>query len=94
MTSNLKMAYFEAEDVLHLVLAEGVEAGSVEVTPNITVELNEQGEMIGLEILQASQFLRDSIMESIQGKLLHWDNLSADKIGQVHPDAIATGGDR
>jgi len=39
--------------------------------PNITVELNAKGELIGIEILQASRFIRDSIMESIQGRVLH-----------------------
>jgi len=47
------------------------EANSVELSPNITAELNEQGELIGIEILQASTFVRDSIMEVVQAKLLN-----------------------
>ena len=43
---------------------------SVELSPNITVELNDKGEMIGIEILDASEFLRDTIVESVQAKLL------------------------
>lgn len=39
-----RMMYFEAEDVLHLTISDEPEAGSVELAPNITVELNDQGE--------------------------------------------------
>ena len=68
--SKPRLAYFEQEDILHLVLSEGREAQSVELSPNITVELNDKGELIGIEILEASSFLRDTIMESVQAKLL------------------------
>ena len=63
-----RLAYFEKEDVLHLVLSDGPEVQSVELSPNITVELNDKGELIGIEILKASAFLRDTIMESAQAK--------------------------
>jgi len=66
-----KMFYFEKEDILHLVMSDEEEANSVELSPNITAELNEQGELIGIEILQASTFVRDSIMEAVQAKLLN-----------------------
>jgi len=65
-----KMAYFEKEDILHLTLSDEREVGSVEISPNITVELNEAGELIGIEIINASAFIRDSILESVQGRLL------------------------
>jgi uncharacterized protein YuzE len=64
------MFYFEKEDVLHLVMSDEEEANSVELHPNITAELNEQGELIGIEILQAGTFIRDSFMETVQAKLL------------------------
>lgn len=64
------LSYFEKEDVLHLVLSDVPEAGSVEISPNITAELDEEGVVIGLEILKASAFLRDSILETVQGRLL------------------------
>jgi uncharacterized protein YuzE len=66
-----KMFYFEKEDILHLVMSEEEEASSMELSPNITAELNAQGEVIGLEILQASTFVRDSILEAAQAKLLN-----------------------
>jgi uncharacterized protein YuzE len=69
--SKPKMFYFEKEDVLHLIISDEEEANSVELSPNITAELNEQGELIGIEILQASTFVRDSITETVQAKLLN-----------------------
>jgi uncharacterized protein YuzE len=62
--------YFEKEDILHLVISDEAEANSIELGPNITAELNDKGELIGVEILEATAFLRDSIMESIQFKML------------------------
>jgi len=64
------MSYFERDDILHLVISDEPEAGSVELSPNITAELNAQGVLIGIEILCASTFIRDSILETVQGKLL------------------------
>ena len=66
-----KMSYFSQEDVLHLVISEDEEANSIELSPNITAELNKKGEIIGIEILQASSFVRDSILEGVQAKALN-----------------------
>jgi len=68
--SKAHLAYFEKDDVLHLALSDEAEAGSVEVSPNITAELNDKGELIGIEILGASTFIRDSVLESVQAKVL------------------------
>jgi len=68
--NRIRMAYFEKDDVLHLAISDEAEAGSVEVSPNITAELNDKGELIGIEILGASTFIRDSILESVQAKVL------------------------
>jgi uncharacterized protein YuzE len=64
------MEYFENDDILHLAISDEPEADSVELSPNITAELNENGELIGIEILDASKYVRDSIMESAQAKIL------------------------
>lgn len=48
------MIYFEEEDILHLRISEGPESNSLELSPNITAELNADGELIGIEILNAS----------------------------------------
>ena len=42
-----KLSCFEEQDVLHLVLAEGEEANSVELTPNLRAAINENGGLIG-----------------------------------------------
>jgi len=65
-----KLLYFDKEDILHLVIAEEEEANSIELSPNITAELNEKGELIGIEILNASTFVRDAIMEGVHAKVL------------------------
>jgi len=65
-----KMNYFKEEDVLHLLISEEPESNSIEISPNVTAELNAAGELIGVEILNASTYIRDSILESVQGKLL------------------------
>lgn len=72
-TDTLKievMAYFEKEDILHLKISDETERGSIELGPNIMAELNDDGELIGIEILNASAFIRDSILESVQAKIL------------------------
>jgi uncharacterized protein YuzE len=59
--NKMQIRYFEEEDVLHMVIADG---------PEVTVELNDQNEVIGIEILDASVFLRDSVLDSIQARTL------------------------
>ncbi|HMM61131.1 MAG TPA: DUF2283 domain-containing protein, partial [Candidatus Rifleibacterium sp.] len=49
-----KMTYFKEEDILHLVISDDRETDSIEISPNITAELNEAGELIGIEIINAS----------------------------------------
>lgn len=68
--SKTRIRYFEQEDILHLVVAEGTECRSLELSPNITVELNDQNELLGVEILHASTFLRDAVLETIQAETL------------------------
>lgn len=68
--SQTRIQYFEQEDVLHLAITEEPESRSLELSPDITVELNDKDEMIGVEILNASKFLRDAVLESIQAKTL------------------------
>ena len=61
---------FEQENILHLNISDGPGKGSMELGPNSTAELNDDGERIGLEILNASTFIRDSVVESLQAKML------------------------
>jgi uncharacterized protein YuzE len=64
-----KINYFEKNDVLHLLIASGKEQSSFELASGVTVELDGEGNLIGVEILNASAFLRDTILESAQAKL-------------------------
>jgi len=63
------MTYFEVEDVLHLAISDEQESRSLELSPNITAELNEKNELIGVEILDASLFMRDAVLESVQARM-------------------------
>lgn len=50
--------YDPKADVLYIAAKKGTEEEFVEVAPGINVELNEKGEVIGIEILNASSFLK------------------------------------
>ena len=53
------MRYFPEEDIIHIMIKKGDEVRSVEISPNVTAELDENGEMIGIEILSATSFIRN-----------------------------------
>ena len=68
--THSKLSYFEQEDILHLVISEEDETDSLELSPNVTAELNKRGELIGIEILNASTFVQETFVEGAQAKLL------------------------
>ena len=72
-----KMTYFEKEDILHLAISDEPESGSIELSPNITAELNDNGELIGIEILNASAFIQDTILDANFAKGLLLANADA-----------------
>lgn len=53
-----KYSYDKDSDSLFIYLKEGEEESFEEIAPGINIELNENGEIIGIEILKASRFLR------------------------------------
>ena len=59
-----KMTCFEKEDILHLVISDEPESNSIELSPNITAELNDNGELIGIEILNASAFIQEAVLDT------------------------------
>lgn len=59
LSYKMKMIYFEQVDILHLKISDEPEKGSMELGPNTTAELNDVGKLIGLEILNASAFIRN-----------------------------------
>ena len=58
MSNKPLINYDPKSDVLYIVAGEGKEEGFVEIAPGINIELNEKGEVIGIEILNASEFLK------------------------------------
>jgi len=59
---------------LHIAISDEPETGSFEISPNVTAELNDIGELIDIEILNASVFIRDTILDSLQAKLPQFSN--------------------
>lgn len=62
---SLKVHYDAEGDVLYLA-RRGLEEEVVEVYPGLNLELDASGELIGVEILRASELLREVI-----GPLIH-----------------------
>jgi len=57
--SNEPLVNYDSEsDVLYIVTREGQEEEFVEIAPGIKIELDEEGRVIGIEILNASEFLK------------------------------------
>ena len=59
--------YDATTDVLYLVTHEGIEAEFREVIPGVNVEMDEEGQVIGVEILGASRVLKN-VLESLYRK--------------------------
>lgn len=57
--NNGKIVYYDKEeDVLSLYLKKGKEDGFVEVSPGVSVELDRKGNVMGVEILNASRVFK------------------------------------
>lgn len=63
--------YYPKDDVLYVMLQAGEEARSVEIEPGVTAELNKSGELIGIEILDASVYLQKLIPDRLELRLKH-----------------------
>jgi len=50
--------YDRASDVLYIATRKGFEEDFVEVAPGVNVELDDKGNVLGVEILRASQTLK------------------------------------
>ncbi len=75
MHEKPKLTYFDKEDILHLVISDEQQSGSLELSHNITVELNENGELIGIEILNASNFIQETVLDKGDAKELSLTNV-------------------
>jgi len=61
--------YDPKSDVLYLGVKKGVEEEFVEVSPGVNVELNSEGQVIGIEILNASRVLKP-VVKPLQKQIL------------------------
>lgn len=61
--------YDPKSDILYMGIKKGVEEEFVEISPGINVELDEKGQVIGVEILDASKVLKP-VMRPLQRQIL------------------------
>lgn len=52
-----KIYYDKKTDVLWLLVKSGIEEEHREITPGVSIELGKEGELLGIEILNASKTL-------------------------------------
>ncbi len=52
-----KISYDEKEDIIYIMLREGIEERFEDISENITVEYDDQDRPIGIEIFEASKVL-------------------------------------
>ncbi len=55
---NQQIRYDAKTDTLYLFIKAGFEAKCLEVVPGVCIELDESGQLLGIEILNASRLLR------------------------------------
>lgn len=67
-TQTTQTRYDPAADVLYFITHAGPVARSVEVTPGITLEYGDAGEIVGVEILRASRVLAERVVASLHAK--------------------------
>lgn len=60
------MHYDKGSDVFYIGIRGGIEEEYVEVAPGVSVELGEDGKVIGIEILNASKVFRPISQASSQ----------------------------
>lgn len=58
---NQKLYYDKKTDVLWLSVKPGVEEEHKEISPGVSVELGKNGELLGIEILNASKVLGNKL---------------------------------
>ena len=71
MKPKKSVKYYPENDVLYVLIQAGEEAKSVEIEPGVTAELNKSGKLIGIEILDASKYLRKLIQQKLEPSLRH-----------------------
>ncbi len=64
---DFKVFYDDEEDILFLA-KEGEEAEVVEISPGVNMELDSEGNLIGVEVFHASTMFKD-VLKSMEKKL-------------------------
>ena len=67
MKQELKVFYDEEQDVLYIA-KEGQEQEFIEVQPGINIELDEDRQVVGVEIIKASEVLKE-VIEPVRRKI-------------------------
>jgi uncharacterized protein YuzE len=67
IVNDFKVFYDEEEDILYLA-KEGEEAEVVEISPGVNMELDSKGNLIGVELFNASHMFKD-VLKSMGKKL-------------------------
>lgn len=62
-----KVYYDKKTDVLWLFVKSGIEEEHREVAPGVSVELGKNGELLGIEILNASKVLGEKLSQKSTG---------------------------
>lgn len=65
---NPLVRYDSKADALYILTRKGLEEEVVEMAPGVNLELNEQGNIVGIEILNASRLFRN-VAKSMQRHL-------------------------
>ena len=58
MNNKPLVNYDSKSDILYIVTKKGKEEEFIEIAPGVNVELDDNGKVIGIEILNASKFLK------------------------------------
>lgn len=58
-SKKLGLKYDRESNSLYLVIKEGPEDNFIELAPNINLEYNKEGQIIGFEILHFTNFLKN-----------------------------------
>ena len=66
--SNPKIHYDSGSDTLYIFVKEGAEEEFVEVADGISIELNEDKEILGIEILNASKVFEPLLKNKMKSK--------------------------
>jgi uncharacterized protein YuzE len=67
MKQGLKVFYDEEQDVLYIA-KEGQEQEFIEVQPGINIELDGDRQVVGVEIIKASEILKE-VIETVRRKI-------------------------